>query len=163
MILYNLKCDRNHLFETWFRDSTACDQQAAAGDIQCPVCGSAKVEKAIMAPRVAGPAGRGRAPDEAPPGQGGETRAPVAGATAKAMLEAERSGKIRQALGALRRQIEENCDYVGPRFAEEARKVHYGEVEERAIYGETTAEEARKLDEEGVQVQRIPWLPRESS
>ena len=81
----------------------------------------------------------------------------------KAMREAEQSVKVRRALQELRRQVEANFDYVGPQFAEEARKIHYGESDERPIYGETSEEEAEALDEEGVGVTRIPWLPRENS
>jgi len=88
---------------------------------------------------------------------------PVSGATSKAMREVEASAKVRRALQELRRQVEDNFDYVGPSFAEEARKIHYGETEERAIYGETSDDEAQALEEEGVSVRRIPWLPRENS
>ncbi len=164
MILYNLRCEKDHLFETWFRESAAYDVQAAAGDIQCPVCGSIKVEKAIMAPRVAKSAGRNRA---APADTVEKTPAPaemgVTGTTAKAVREVEQSAKLRRTLLELRRQVEENFDYVGPTFAEEARKIHYGETEERAIYGETSDDDAQALEEEGVSVRRIPWLPRDSS
>ena len=174
MILYNLRCGKDHIFESWFRDSATYDRQAATGGVECPVCGSAKVEKAIMAPRVARSAERGERPPEeskppaaAPEGPaespGARPAAPVTGATLKAMREVEQSGKVRRMLTELRRQIEENFDNVGPRFAQEARKIHYGEGEERAIYGETTDEEARELHEEGVQVRRIPWLPREDA
>ena len=89
--------------------------------------------------------------------------APVSGATTKAMREVEQSAKMRRALQELRRQVEESFDYVGPEFAEEARKIHYGETDERPIYGETSEEEAEALEEEGVSVSRIPWLPRENS
>ncbi len=138
MILYNLKCPKDHVFEAWFRDSGVYEVQVEAGEVRCPVCGSKKVAKAPMAPRVAKASG-----DEE-----------NAAATA---------GKMRQALRELRQHVEETCDYVGPTFAEEARKIHYGETEERNIYGETTPEESQALDEEGVKVQRIPWIPRENS
>ncbi len=138
MILYNLKCPKDHVFEAWFRDSGVYELQVEAGEVRCPVCGSKKVAKAPMAPRVAKASG-----DEE-----------NAAATA---------GKVRHALRELRRHVEETCDYVGPTFAEEARKIHYGETEERNIYGETTPEESQALDDEGVKVQRIPWVPRENS
>jgi hypothetical protein len=141
------------------------------------VCGSKKVEKAIMAPRVTKSAGRNRtrgevaaatptlagsaAPQAAQANQANQ--AAVSGATTKAMREVETSAKVRRALQELRRQVESNFDYVGPAFAEEARKIHYGETEERAIYGETSEDEAQALEEEGVSVRRIPWLPRENS
>lgn len=171
MILYNLRCRKDHVFETWFRDSAAYEVQSEAGAIECPVCGSKKVEKAIMAPNVTKSAGRSRADTaepaavETPPpaAQTPVANTPIRGTTAKAMREVEQSAKVRQALQELRRQVEDNCDYVGPAFAEEARKIHYGETEERAIYGETSPEEAEALEEEGVGVSRIPWLPRENS
>ena len=189
MILYSLRCHKDHLFETWFRDSAAYDSQLKAAIIECPVCGSHKVEKAIMAPSVSKSAGRTRgrqdqtAASPAPASQQRISRepisqepisrepisqqpaakAPVGGATTKAMREAEQSVKVRRALQELRRQVEENFDYVGPEFAEEARKIHYGESGERPIYGETSEEEAEALEEEGVGVSRIPWLPRENS
>lgn len=164
MILYNLKCDKDHVFETWFRDSATYDVQVNAGDIGCPVCGSTRVEKAIMAPRVAKPAGQTTpAPEEGENRTVAVSESGVSGTTAKAMREVEQSATLRRALLEIRRQVEENFDYVGPNFAEEARKIHYGETEERAIYGETTDEQSQALEEEGVRVRRIPWLPRENS
>jgi hypothetical protein len=188
MILYNLRCHKDHVFETWFRDSAGYDSQTKAAVIECPVCGSNKVEKAIMAPHVTKSAGRSRSRGEdttaptavpravstaapasktpasnAPMSGAPMSGAPVSGATTKAMREVEQSAKMRRALQELRRQVEESFDYVGPEFAEEARKIHYGEIDERPIYGETSEEEAEALEEEGVSVSRIPWLPRENS
>ena len=178
MILYNLRCHKDHVFETWFRDSAAYDSQTKAAVIECPVCGSKKVEKAIMAPHVTKSAGRSRSRGEdsaspmatpaatpimAPTRQAPVANAPMSGATTKAMREVEQSAKVRRALQELRRQVEESFDYVGPEFAEEARKIHYGETDERPIYGETSEEEAEALKEEGVGVSRIPWLPRDNS
>ena len=140
MIVYDLKCGKGHGFEAWFRDSATCDAQIAADDVPCPVCGSKKVEKAIMAPNLA------RSRDRAP--------APQENANAK---------EVRDSLLTLRRQVEENCDYVGQRFPEEARRIHYGESDPRGIYGESTAEEAEALKDEGISVKRIPWVPRENS
>ncbi len=183
MILYNLRCHKDHVFETWFRDSAAYDSQTKAAVVECPVCGSSKVEKAIMAPHVTKSAGRSRSRGEdagvpavaptavptaapaskTPASNAPMSSAPVSGATTKAMREVEQSAKMRRALQELRRQVEESFDYVGPEFAEEARKIHYGETDERPIYGETSDEEAEALEEEGVSVSRIPWLPRENS
>ena len=183
MILYNLRCHKDHVFETWFRDSAAYDSQTKAAVVECPVCGSSKVEKAIMAPHVTKSAGRSRSRGEdagvptvaptavptaapaskTPASKAPMSSAPVSGATTKAMREVEQSAKMRRALQELRRQVEESFDYVGPEFAEEARKIHYGETDERPIYGETSDEEAEALEEEGVSVSRIPWLPRENS
>lgn len=145
MIVFNLKCRRDHLFEAWFRDNVTFDEQVAAGVVGCPVCGSKKVEKALMAPHVA-KSGRARG-----------------GRAEEAARETAKVAQAKKALTELRRQVEENCDYVGPTFAEEARKIHYGESDERNIYGETSNDEAQALDEEGVKVQRIPWLPRDNS
>jgi hypothetical protein len=139
MIVYDLRCPEDHQFEAWFRDSAAYEAQVQAGDVMCPTCGSDKVQKALMAPNLA----RGEARDSA-------------------VRVDERAVQVRRALGEIRSQIEANCDYVGERFPEEARRIHYGEADPRGIYGESTAEEAKALKEEGVQVQRIPWLPRQN-
>lgn len=170
MILYTLKCPKDHLFETWFRDSAAYDGQIEAAAVECPVCGSTEVEKAIMAPSVAKSSGRRRSSGDIPAVSAAPMApappappVPISGTTTKAMREAEQSAKVRQALSELRRQVEDNFHYVGPEFAEEARKIHYGETAERAIYGETSDEEAQALEEEGVRVRRIPWLPRQNS
>lgn len=135
MIKYDLKCRRGHVFEAWFRDSAAYDEQVEANKIACPDCGARKVEKAVMAPRVAKSDGAG----------------------------SDKASEMRQALRALRAKVEADCDYVGPQFAEEARRIHYGEAEARGIYGETTGEEAEALAEEGVPFARIPWVPKDNA
>lgn len=140
MIVFDLKCRKAHVFEAWFRDGASFDAQVAAGKVQCPVCGSKKVEKALMAPNVA-------------KGQARET----------SVSDSEKAAEIRRKLKDIRQHVEENCDYVGAQFAEEARKIHYGEEESRGIYGETSDDEAKALEEEGVAVQKVPWLPRENS
>lgn len=157
MILYNLRCERDHVFEGWFRNGAAFDRQARSGAVACPLCGSVKVEKALMAPRI----GRGRpaavdgpAPGE-PPGGG---PAPVAAEAELDEVKAKQAAALR-ALRQARKLIEENCDYVGDRFAEEARRIHYGEVERHGIYGESSADEAKALAEEGIEVGRLPWVP----
>jgi hypothetical protein len=134
MILFELKCASQHHFESWFKDGAAYDALAQAGEIGCPVCGDTRVEKAPMAPRLA--KGRGSELD------------------AQAL-----AGEMRKALIDLKRQVQDKCDYVGERFPEEARKIHYGDAEARPIYGEATPSEARELEEEGVAVSRIPWVP----
>jgi len=141
MIVYDLKCRKGHGFETWFRDSAAYDEQAAAGKVTCPTCGSRRVEKAPMAPRVA----KSRETDS--------PRDP----------EAKAQGALLRAARELQRKVEESCDYVGPEFAEEARKIHYGETDPRGIYGETSDDEARDLRDEGVEFGRIPWPTRHDS
>ncbi len=138
MILFDLKCRNNHTFEAWFRDDATFKAQNRAGEITCPVCGERKIAKAPMAPHVAR-------------SKGSEDQAWKSSAQAIATLR------------ELRRHVEENCDFVGQRFPEEARKIHYGEVAERNIYGEAKEEEARELRDEGVEFHRIPWLGRRDS
>ncbi|HEY0303275.1 MAG TPA: DUF1178 family protein [Rhizomicrobium sp.] len=128
MIVYNLRCRNSHEFEGWFRDSATYDAQAKGGKLTCPVCDSRKVEKAIMAPAVAG---------------------------AKKST-ADEAKQMRQFMTGLRKYVQDNADYVGPNFAEEARKIHYGEAEHRHIYGEASIEEAKELVEEGVDVAPLP-------
>ncbi|MFM9843372.1 MAG: DUF1178 family protein [Dongiaceae bacterium] len=139
MILFDLKCARNHVFEAWFPNNAAYEKQAKAGAVACPTCGSRKIEKAPMAPRI--------------------------GKAAKASVPAVAAehAEIRKQLTDLRAKIEANCDYVGDKFAEEARRIHYGETERRDIYGETSDDEAKELHDEGVQFARVPWLPRQDS
>ncbi|MDO8607958.1 MAG: DUF1178 family protein [Phaeospirillum sp.] len=133
MILFELRCPDQHHFEAWFKDGAAYDSQAAAGVIACPHCGDTRIEKALMTPRLA--KARGAALDVP-----------------------EVMGEVRKALVSLKKTVQENCDYVGERFPEEARKIHYGETEARGIYGKATSEEARELEDEGVSVQRLPWV-----
>ncbi|MFE0752792.1 DUF1178 family protein [Inquilinus sp. NPDC058860] len=144
MILYELRCEAGHGFEAWFRNSGTYDTQVAAGEVNCPVCGSSSVEKALMAPAIA------RRPPKGVQAEDGRR-------THTTMAEARRE------LEALRRKIEENCEYVGDRFADEARKIHYEESAHRDIYGEATESEARELEEEGIGVARIPWVSRTDS
>jgi hypothetical protein len=145
MILFDVKCAKGHVFEAWFRDSSTADRQMSGRKVACPDCGSTKVVKAPMAPRIAGK-GAAESKPEAP------SKEVVA-----------MSAKLRKELGELRAKVEANCDYVGEKFAEEARKIHYGETDPRSIYGETSKEEASELAEEGVEFARIPWLPRHDS
>ena len=132
MILFALRCANDHEFEAWFRDSEGFADQRNAGEIICPVCAETAVEKAVMAPRLS----RSR------------EISPAAALT-----------QIRQTLIDMRRQVEAHCDYVGPRFAEEARRIHYGEADARGIYGEATDAESHELAEEGIKFGQIPWLP----
>jgi len=170
MIRYALNCDNGHAFESWFANSAAYDKQAKRKLITCPVCGSAKVEKAIMAPRL-GPSLNSEAseprppsptptppnPAPSPPLQPGPTP-PIPPKTPVAMMSsAER--ELRHKLKELRDHITKNASYVGPRFPEEARKIHYGEAEHRSIYGEASPEEAKELHEEGIEFHPLPVLP----
>lgn len=178
MIRYTLQCAKGHQFEAWFPNSAAYDQQAAAGLLSCAECGSRKVEKSIMAPRIGKGSGKGghkgdaadidrqmeraaeRNPERDAPGAtppavaGGPPAPPETPAPAPSMAV---SSKLREALHEMKRFVEANAENVGDRFADEARKIHYGESEERNIYGDTSDEEAEELREEGVPFGRIPW------
>ena len=133
MILFTLRCAAGHEFEAWFRDGDGFEAQHAAGEIACPLCGQTTVEKAVMAPRLA------------------RSREMMPSATALTQM--------RKTLVEMRRQIETHCDYVGPRFAEEARRIHYGEADPHGIYGEATDSESRELADEGIKFGQIPWVP----
>jgi hypothetical protein len=150
MIRYSLRCDRDHAFESWFQSSAAYDSQVRRKLVTCPACGSAKVEKAIMAPRIVGKKGREKAAPAV------ET-APAASESTSLMMAQER--ELRAKLKELRDHIVKNADNVGERFPNEARKMHYGDIEHRPIYGEASPEEARSLIEEGVEVSPLPVLP----
>ena len=145
MILFDLKCVNDHVFEAWFRDNATFDKQRRAREIACPVCADVKIEKAPMAPNIA----IGGAESVATP--------------AKAAAETVEAAKMIGALRALREEVEKNSDYVGPRFAEEARKIHYGETEKRSIYGEASDRDTRELHDEGVRITTIPWISRTDS
>ena len=156
MIRFALRCKDGHEFEAWFRNGDTYDRQAKRGDVRCPDCGSPKVAKAIMAPSIA--RGGRRAPVEAP---AAPTPAPAPAETAPAPApdtgEVHVAGKLREALREMRSFIEKNAEYVGPRFADEARKMHKGESGERSIYGEASDAEAEALEEDGIEFGRIPW------
>lgn len=143
MIRFSLKCDRDHGFESWFPSSDAFDSLKAAGHVACPVCGSAAVDKALMAPAVR-PARKAAQAEAAPAARPG-LREPAT--------------ELEEALATLRRQVEENSEYVGMNFAAEARRIHAGDAPERAIHGEAKPDEARKLIEDGVPVAPLPFLP----
>jgi len=140
MIHFQLKCSQDHEFEAWFRSSDSFADQCKRGDVDCPVCGDAQISKALMAPSIA--------TGDRPSGEAAEVRAQ------------EVAEQILNAASKLREVVEENFEYVGDDFAEEARAIHYGETDERDIYGETTEKEAEELDEEGIDFARIPKLNR---
>jgi len=150
MIKYTLACDKGHSFESWFSDSSAYDKQAKRGLVACPQCGSAKVEKAIMAPRLSGTRKRAALPEIA----AAPDKTPVA---VMSPVEQELRSKLKE----LREHIVKNADNVGEKFPEEARKIHYGETEHRSIYGVASLEDAKELAEEGIDVHPIPVLPDE--
>lgn len=146
MILFDLKCAKGHVFEAWFKDGDTFTVQSKTGEIVCPLCGNSDITKAPMAPQLARRrVDQGRASNLAPD------------------PEAEQIAAAKQLIEALHHKVEENCDYVGENFAEEARKIHYGETEKRSIHGEATKPEEKALQEEGVPFQTIPWIPRTDS
>jgi hypothetical protein len=158
MIRYALVCAKGHSFESWFQNSAAYDKQAKRALVSCPVCGTAKVEKEIMSPRLAGARKREAAP--APETTSATTSGPAGEKTPVAMVTPQER-ELRKKLKELREHLTQNADYVGPKFPEEARKMHYGEIEHRSIYGEASPEEAGKLHEEGVEFRPLPVLPDE--
>ncbi|HEY8594618.1 MAG TPA: DUF1178 family protein [Devosiaceae bacterium] len=139
MIQYTLICENEHNFDAWFRNADAFDEQVKTGDVCCPVCASASVNKAMMAPAVS------RASSEK---------------VALSIGHPEQA-QFRAALKALRQKVTSEADYVGDKFAEEARKIHYQESDPRGIYGEATREEAAALIEEGIDFMPLPSVPDE--
>lgn len=159
MIRYALVCENAHEFESWFATSASFEEQSRRGLVACPLCDSSKVERAIMAPNVAR-TDRGPRQIEAASEPQAQTQTPAAApAAAPLALMGEKEIAFRQMLVALHQHVTENAEHVGPRFAEEALKIHHGESDNRAIYGEATAEDARTLHEEGVEFMPMPRLP----
>lgn len=154
MIKYALVCERKHNFDIWFSDSADYDKQRKRGLVTCPVCDSKKVEKAIMAPSL----GRGARK------RGARIDAPVPAATPApepvAMISPQEQ-EFRAKLKELRDHLVKNAENVGKKFPEEARKMHYGEIEHRSIYGEASPEEAKDLHDEGIEFHPLPVLPDE--
>ena len=160
MIRYALNCEHNHVFESWFQNSAAYDKQAKRGLVTCPLCGSAKVEKAIMAPRLARAETSEPIPSVPMPSIPPMPPA-IAPAKASLALMSPPERELRKKLKELRDHVTKNADYVGPRFPEQARKIHYGEIEHRSIYGEASPDEAKELHEEGIEFHPLPILPDE--
>lgn len=154
MILYRLRCAKGHEFDSWFKDGKTYERQEKRSLIGCPTCGNAKITRALMAPRIGKGGKGGEAPVEAPAEAVPAPDSQIA-ALARAMPK-----EMREALVKLREQVEKNLEPVGEKFAEEARKIHYGESDKRGIYGQTTDEEAEALAEEGIEFGRLPWIPR---
>ena len=154
MIRYALRCEGDHNFESWFQDSAAFDTQVKRRLVSCPVCNSVKIEKAIMAPRIASKKGRETAPPPPAPAP-----ASAATETAPTPLLMAQERELRAKIKELRDHIIKNADNVGESFPNEARKMHYGEIEHRPIYGDASPDEARALIDEGVEVSPLPVLP----
>ena len=152
MIRYNLRCEKGHAFESWFQSSAAYEAQEKRKLVSCPACGSVKVERAIMAPQIVTRKGR----DQAAPAPA--VSAETAGSESTPLLMAQEI-ELRAKLKELRDHIVKNADNVGERFPNEARKMHYGDIEHRPIYGEASPEEAKALIDEGVEVAPLPVLP----
>jgi len=156
MIRYTLRCDRGHAFESWFQSSSVYESQEKRKLVTCPACGSAKVQRAIMAPQIMSRKGR----DDALPAPAlVPTRVADVAAPVSTPLMMAQERELRAKLKELRNHIVKNADNVGERFPNEARKMHYGDIEHRPIYGEASPEEARSLIDEGVEVSPLPVLP----
>lgn len=160
MIHYQLRCTstaEEHPFDGWYKDSTAFEALQKAGLVECPVCGGTKVERALMAPAI---------PKKGRPARNAVVPAPAPETPAAPPAEASQAAagpmpaQLRAMLQKLRAEVEKNCDYVGKDFAEEARRIHRGEADARGIFGEATNSEAEALKDEGIEVGRIPWVPR---
>jgi len=156
VILYSLVCHKGHDFESWFASSAAYDKQLKRGLVSCPLCGSAKVEKAIMAPRLAR---KDKSTSIVAPAEE-SAPAPAQASTPVAMISPQEK-EFRAKLKELRDHLTANADNVGKKFPEEARKMHYGEIEHRSIFGEASAQDAKELHEEGIEFHPLPVLPDE--
>ena len=148
MIRYDLICEFDHEFDGWFASSEVYEEQIAVGVVQCPVCGSTDVSKALMTPGV--PVKQNKKPDTA--------SSPVLSSTSGG-----NASQVAALMRELRKTVEDNAEYVGPRFAEEARKIHEDGPEDRSIYGEASVEEIRELTDEGIETHPLPILPEEQN
>ena len=166
MIKYQLICDKSHEFEGWFGDSAAFESQQESGLLTCPVCGSADVRRALMAPNLASPKTRktdlAEQQPSAQPEPQPQPQAPQQASAALPPAAARKMQELMSEIRALQTKIRQECRDVGNDFAEEARKIHYGEVEPEGIYGQATAEEREALDEEGIEIMDMPWLPKDN-
>lgn len=149
MISLALSCDKDHLFDSWFQSSTAFEELRAAGHVQCPTCGSSQISRALMAPRINSGASDTPTPEQS---RSADNEAPSDLSAASSPSE--------EVLRTMRRQVEENSDYVGMSFAKEARAIHDGESPERPIYGEAKIEDAKKLIDDGIPVAPLPFMPK---
>lgn len=156
MIRYTLACDKGHRFESWFADSAAYDKQAKRKLVSCPVCGSAKVDKTIMAPRVSTSKKRARTTDAPAPVAAENTQE-----NSQVAMISPQEQEFRTKLKELRQHLTKNSDNVGEKFPEEARKMHYGETEHRSIYGQASPQDAKEMLDEGIEFHPIPVLPDE--
>ena len=149
MIVFDIQCSNNHVFEGWFADSASYEKQAKKGTVECPVCSSNKVKKAPMAPNISMGATASSAEES--------------GASSEELSAKEQTSRYMTTLTKMRQHVEANCDYVGDKFAEEARRIHYGETDKHNIYGEASSEESEALRDEGSEFGAIPWPRRPNS
>jgi hypothetical protein len=147
MIQYTLKCDQGHSFDSWFKSSDAFDTLALSGHLICAVCGSSDVGKAVMSPRVSTDKEKSRRPH------------PVAAKQDQRLVAMAADEELRRAIAELRERVERDSDYVGERFAQEARSMHLGDTPDRSIYGQATADEVRSLLTDGVPILPLPFMP----
>lgn len=168
MIKYQLCCKKDHEFEGWFPSSSGFDEQVARGLVECPHCGSIDVRRALMAPNLASPKTRksGYSDNKEPDAAAADSSATPTGAPSPGQgvppAVVEKMHALMAEMRTLQRKIKSECRDVGTEFAEEARKIHYGDAEPEAIYGSATDAEREALDEEGIDVVDIPWLPPEN-
>mgnify|MGYP005676957683 CR=1 FL=1 len=164
MIKYQLICDKSHEFEGWFGDSAAFESQQEAGLLTCPVCGSADVRRALMAPNLASPKTRKTdlAEQQSSIQPEPQPQAPWQASAALPSAAVRKKQELMSEMRALQTKIRQECRDVGNDFADEARKIHYGEVEPEGIYGQATAEEREALDEEGIEIMDMLWLPKDN-
>jgi len=144
MIVYRLRCKNDHEFEGWFKSSKAYDSQSKSGSLECPTCATTNVTKAIMAPNIA---------------TKGESKLLPAKKEGSVIKDTDGAAFAKMA-GAISDYVEKNFDYVGENFPEEARRIHYGEADERGIYGEASSDETRALIDEGIDIAPLPGLPK---
>ena len=162
MIRYTLACEQGHTFESWFQNSAAYDKQAKRGLVACPMCGSTKVEKTIMAPRLARSDKTIDVPAPVPaPAAAPAAAAPAPQGAEQVAMISPQERELRAKLKELRDHLVKNAENVGRKFPDEARKMHYGEIEHRSIYGEASPQEAKELHEEGIEFHPLPILPDE--
>lgn len=153
MIRYSLQCSEGHEFDGWFRSGADFEAQAERGFVACPACGSVKVARGLMTPAVRTSRKAAAEPAPAP-------AAPPSNAPAPVLVDPRRAALV-AAMKELKAKITSEADYVGEAFADEARKMHYGETETRGIWGEASGEDVRALIDEGIEVHPLPVLPDE--
>jgi len=160
MIVFDLICSNEHVFEAWFADSQTFENQVVEGDVSCPVCGDVKIKKAPMAPNIS------TSKQRSDSNSSEATAIPSASSineNPSLALKPENVAEAMKVLKKMQQHIKDNFDHVGEKFPEEVRKMHYGEADHRNVYGDATPEEADELREEGIDVSQMPWLPRHDS